>query len=326
MSGPLLEVHALSLAYRGERGRVTVLQDIGLTLEAGETLGVVGESGSGKSQLALALMGLLPAHAELAGRLRFEGQDLLALDARARRRLRGARMGLVFQDPMTSLNPHLKLGLQLAEVLEVHRGATRKDALAEAASMLDAVRVPEPRRRLGQYPHELSGGQRQRVMIAMMLLAKPALLIADEPTTALDVTVQAELLRLLAELRRDFGLSLLLISHDLGVIGALADRVLVLHAGQQMEQGPRERMLDAPAHPYTQALLACRPRLDSPLYLAAGQPLPGIAGVPQRPSQRGAGCSFAPRCPLAVPGCESPQPLREIAPDHRVACHRVVAA
>jgi oligopeptide/dipeptide ABC transporter ATP-binding protein len=267
-------------------------------------------------------MGLLPPNAEVQGAIRFEGRELLTLPARERRRLRGGRLGMVFQDPMTSLNPHLTIGLQMAEVLEQHRGARRTAALAEAQRLLDAVRIPEAQRRLAQYPHELSGGQRQRVMIAMMLLATPALLIADEPTTALDVTVQAEILQLLASLRREMGMSLLMISHDLGVIGDIADQVLVLYAGRAMEQGAAASVLSTPAHPYTQALLACRPRLDSPLYLAEGRPLPGIAGAPPRGGAAVRGCAFAPRCAAAQALCHTvPPPLATLSEGHTAACH-----
>ena len=318
----LLEVRDLALAYRTRQGLLPVLDGISFTLAPGATLGLVGESGSGKSQIALALMGLLPANAQVTGAIHFEGRELLALKARERRALRGARMGLIFQDPMTSLNPYLTIGLQLAEVLEQHRGATRATALAEAARMLDAVRIPEPVRRLRQYPHELSGGQRQRVMIAMMLLARPALLIADEPTTALDVTVQAEILKLLAALKREMGLSLLMISHDLGVIADIADAVLVLYAGRTMEQGVAATVLAAPAHPYTQALLACRPRLDSPLYAEQGLLLPTIPGAPPRVQARGEGCVFAPRCARVATQCRRQRPpLRTTAEGHGSACH-----
>lgn len=319
----LLEVRGLSLSYRRQQQSLPVLHDVGFELAAGETLGLVGESGSGKSQIALAIMGLLPANAEVQGGLKFEGRELTTLKPAERRALRGARMGLIFQDPMTSLNPHLSIGLQLAEVLETHRGASRAAALAESARLLDAVRILEPARRLKQYPHELSGGQRQRVMIAMMLLARPALLIADEPTTALDVTVQAEILKLLASLQREMGLALLMISHDLGVMADVADRLLVLYAGRVMEQGSAAQLLTAPRHPYTQALLACRPRLDSPLYLAEGLRLPSIAGLPARASGRGRGCVFAPRCARAMEQClqESPA-LRAHDADHSQACHR----
>jgi len=314
----LLEVRQLSLAYRTRQGLLPVLHDVSFSLAAGQTLGVVGESGSGKSQIALALMGLLPVNAEVQGSLVFEGQELLTLKPRARRALRGARMGLIFQDPMTSLNPHLTIGLQLAEVLEQHRGASRAAALAESQRMLDAVRIPQAAQRLRQYPHELSGGQRQRVMIAMMLLAKPVLLIADEPTTALDVTVQAEILALLAALKRDLGLSLLMISHDLGVMADIADTVLVLYAGRVLEQGSAAQVLSAPSHPYTQALLACRPRLDTPWDV----PLPSIAGTPARASVATAGCVFAPRCGRVQPLCHSaPPPLRDFGDGSVSACH-----
>lgn len=309
----LLEVEDFGLHYRSGQTLNTVLHSLSFTLAAGETLGIVGESGSGKSQTALALMGLLPRHVKLDGVMRFEGQNLLSMSASARRRLRGARMGMVFQDPMTSLNPHLSIGLQLAEVLEVHQGMSRATALQGARQMLDAVQIPEAASRLRQYPHELSGGQRQRVMIAMMLLAKPALLIADEPTTALDVTVQAGILTLLVSLKRDLGLALLLISHDLGVMADIADKLLVLYAGRVMEQGRADVLLRTPQHPYTQALLACRPRLDSPLYLAEGSVLPGIDGAPPQPGEPLQGCAFAPRCTAAQARCQREVPPRATA-------------
>jgi len=319
----LLEVRDLSVAYRTRQGLLPVLHQLSFSLSAGQTLGLVGESGSGKSQVALALMGLLPKNAEVQGSMQFEQRELLALQPAERRALRGARMGLIFQDPMTSLNPHLTIGLQLAEVLEQHRGATRRAALVEAGQMLDAVRIPEATRRLKAYPHELSGGQRQRVMIAMMLLARPALLIADEPTTALDVTVQAEILKLLAGLKREMSLALLMISHDLGVMTDIADTLLVLYAGRAMEQGPAGEVLASPLHPYTQALLACRPRLNAPLYLAEGGRLPSIAGAPPRAGQPGPGCPFAPRCGEAESACRSSLPPRRGDGHGRVTdCHR----
>ncbi len=315
---PLLDVQGLSLQYRTRQGLRPVLHDVAFSLAAGKTLGVVGESGSGKSQIALALMGLLPPTASVQGQLQFEGHALLDLPPAAWRRLRGARIGLIFQDPMTSLNPHLSIGLQLAEVLEVHRGASRAAALAEAQRMLDAVRIPEAAQRLAQYPHQLSGGQRQRVMIAMMLLAKPALLIADEPTTALDVTVQAEILRLLAALQREMGLALLMISHDLGVMADIADQLLVLYAGRVMEQGPAARVLGAARHPYTQALLACRPRMDTPFDL----PLTTIAGAPPRAGEVSPGCVFAPRCPEVHGSCRLRPPLPQRSDDGVLSsCH-----
>ncbi len=314
----LLQVQDLSVAYRQRQALVPVLDGVSFSLQAGETLGLVGESGSGKSQIALALMGLLSAQAVVTGAVQFEGRELLSLPAPERRRLRGARMGLIFQDPMTCLHPQLTIGLQLAEVLECHQGASRSAALAEAARGLDAVRLPEPQRRLKQYPHELSGGQRQRVMIAMMLLAKPALLIADEPTTALDVTVQAEILKLLASLQRDMGLGLLLISHDLGVMAERADTLMVLYAGRVAEQGRAATVLGRPSHPYTQALLRCRPTFDT----ALDAPLPTITGHPIRLAQLTQGCSFAARCAQAAEQCRQQAPLlRGTAADTLSACH-----
>ena len=307
----LLEVQGLTVDHPARR----VLDGVDLRLDAGGCLGLVGESGSGKSQLALALMDLLPETARVGGSLRFEGRELLGLERRQRAALRGARIGMVFQDPMTSLNPYLDVGLQLAEVLEHHRGMARAAALAEAQRMLEAVRIPGAARRLRQYPHELSGGTRQRVVIAMMLLLKPALLIADEPTTALDVTVQAQLLQLLAGLRRDFGLALLLISHDLGVIADVADDVLVLYASRAMEQGPTAAVLAAPRHPYTRALLDARPRLDSPL----DRPLPALPGTPGGSSV--AGCVLATRCPRASAVCHAQVPLAVAGEDRRWSCH-----
>lgn len=310
----LLEVEGLSIDY--PRGRV--VDGLSFTLEAGACLGLVGESGSGKSQSALALLGVLPAQAKVQGALRFQGRDLLTLEESARRRLRGSAIGMVFQDPMSSLNPYLRIGSQLTEMLVVHRGLGQDSAEAEALRMLEAVRIGDARRRLRQYPHEFSGGMRQRVMLAMMLLLKPALLIADEPTTALDVTVQAEVLRLLAALRREFGLALLMISHDLDVIAEIADQVLVLYGGRTMECGPVPQVLGQARHPYTRGLIACRPRLDGPL----GQPLVAIPGSVA--SARGArsGCVFAPRCELARPLCERQRPVwTSVDGGAALACH-----
>jgi oligopeptide transport system ATP-binding protein len=256
----LLLVDSLRLQFAGSAA--PAVDGVTFALDGGEALGVVGESGSGKSQTAYAILGLSPPGARLDGSIRFDGRELLGLDAAAYRRLRGDRIAMVPQDPMGSLNPHLTLGLQMAEVLEVHRGVDRRSALAESRRLLEAVRMPEAVRRLAQHPHELSGGQRQRVVIAMALLCRPQLLIADEPTTALDMTVQAQIVTLLAELRRELGLALLLISHDLALVGALCERALVLRRGQVVEAGASETLLRAPAHPYTRALLAARPQLD----------------------------------------------------------------
>ena len=309
----LLEVENLHLRYPGDEGAAArVLGGVSLRLAAGATLGIAGESGSGKSQLSLAVMGLLPEHAQLEGAIRFEGQNLLALTEAQRRRLRGARIGMVFQDPMSSLNPHLNIGVQMAEGLQVHRGASRASALAAAVRMLDAVQLPDARALLARYPHQLSGGQRQRVMIAMTLLLEPSLLIADEPTTALDVTVQASLLRLLAQLRRDLGVALMLISHDMEVLGSVCEDLLVMYAGQVMERGPTAALLKNPRHPYTQALLACRPSLH-------GDPearLPAIGGLPPDARALPPGCAFAPRCARAEALCAQPPPRNT-----HTACH-----
>ncbi|HEX4896239.1 MAG TPA: ABC transporter ATP-binding protein [Solimonas sp.] len=321
MPRPLLQLDQLSIAYPGGagQGEARVLDRLDLALAEGEALGLVGESGSGKTQVALAVMGLLPATARLSGRLRFGGEDLLALPAPSRRALRGRQIAMVFQDPMTSLNPHLRIGLQLAEVAEVHAGLDRAAALAESARWLDAVQVPEALRRLRQYPHELSGGLRQRVAIAMALIGRPRLLLADEPTTALDVSLQAQLVLLLDRLRRELGLALLLISHDLGLVAELCDRSQVLYAGRGLECGPTRALLQAPAHPYTRALLAARPSLG-----ASAGPLAAIPGRLPDARQALAGCVFAERCPEAFAPCHrEPPPLRG-DPLHSRACHRDV--
>jgi oligopeptide transport system ATP-binding protein len=318
MAEPLLEVRDLAVRIQGRAGEVQAVNGIGFTLEAGQTLGLVGESGSGKSQTALALLGLQAPGARLSGSIRFEGRELLGLPEREWNRLRGDRIGLVFQDPMTSLNPCLRVGTQLAEVLVRHRGLSQAQALAECARMLDAVRIAGAAARLRQYPHEFSGGMRQRVMIAMALLCRPALLVADEPTTALDVTVQAEILALLGELREAFGLALLLISHDLDVVAEVCERVLVLYAGRVVESGPTASLLATPRHPYSAGLLAARPRLD----LLPGRPLQVIPGQPPDPARLPAGCAFAPRCPTAAPDCGTRPELRPLdEPGRRCACH-----
>lgn len=258
----LLEVSGLRVHFPGRPQ--PAVDGLTFSLESGETLGLAGESGSGKSVTALALMGLLPARASVHGALRFKGQDLVTMPPASLRRLRGRELAMVFQDPMTALNPYLRVGTQMAEILRLHQGLGAAAADAECRRFLEAVQMPEAARRLRQYPHELSGGQCQRVMIAMALLCRPSLLIADEPTTALDVTVQAQVLRLLGELRREFQLAVLLISHDLGVIAECCERVLVLRSGRCVETGPADQVLQRPAEPYTQALVAARPRLEGP--------------------------------------------------------------
>tara|TARA_R110001599_G_scaffold329054_2_gene542856 strand:+ start:6660 stop:7625 length:966 start_codon:yes stop_codon:yes gene_type:complete len=313
----LLDVDHLSVRFRTRYGDVEAVNDLSFTLHAGETLGIVGESGSGKSQTAMAIMGLLADNARTRGRIVFDGQDLLTLPERKRRKIRGARIGMVFQDPMTSLNPYLRIGLQMAEVLETHRDLQRDAALAESQRMLEAVQLADAKQKLRAYPHELSGGQRQRVMVAMTLLTQPALLLADEPTTALDVTVQANLLALLADLRRDMGVAIVLITHDLGVVAQVCDRTLVLYGGQSMELGPTASVIGQPIHPYTQGLLAARPRWEgdrtAPLAALPGHP-PDLADLPQ-------GCPFAARCPEAQAHCVQRRSLLRNVGDRVVACH-----
>ncbi len=310
---PLLRVEHLRIAY----GAVPVVRGLGFELRAGETLGMVGESGSGKSQTALALLGLQSPAAHLSGSVCFDGGELLGRPERELNRVRGKRIGLVFQDPMSSLNPYLSIGMQMAEVLQWHRGLCHAAALAECARMLDAVRIADAPTRLRQYPHELSGGTRQRVLIAAALLCRPALLIADEPTTALDATVQAGILQLLRQLQREFGMALLLISHDLDVVAQVCTRLLVLYAGRAVEGGPTAQLLASPRHPYTAGLLASRLRLDAPTSL-----LRAIPGQPPNPAQLPPGCAFQPRCAAALAACATIDP--ELQPDgsaRACACH-----
>ena len=315
---PLLKVEDLRVEFSTAGGTAHAVGGLSFELAAGQTLGIVGESGSGKSQTALALLGLQARAVRVGGSVRFEGRELLGLDERALNQVRGNRIGLVFQDPMTSLNPYLSVGAQMAEVLVQHRGLSRAAALADSARMLDAVRIADAAARLRQYPHEFSGGMRQRVLIATALLCRPALLVADEPTTALDVTVQAEILELLQQLRQELGLALLFISHDLDVVAEVCERVLVMYAGRAVESGPAAQLLTAPRHPYTAGLLASRPRLDAP----AGEPLRPIPGHPPDPARLPAGCAFRPRCAVAVPACETLVPeLRPLDESRGCACH-----
>jgi len=317
MTDPILSLRGLSVSFPTDDGMKEVVRNISFDVAPGETVAIVGESGSGKSVTSLAIMGLLADNARTRGRIVFDGQDLLTLPERKRRKIRGARIGMVFQDPMTSLNPYLRIGLQMAEVLETHRDLQRDAALAESQRMLEAVQLADAKQTLRAYPHELSGGQRQRVMVAMTLLTQPALLLADEPTTALDVTVQANLLALLADLRRDMGVAIVLITHDLGVVAQVCDRTLVLYGGQSMELGPTASVIGQPIHPYTQGLLAARPRWEgdrtAPLAALPGHP-PDLADLPQ-------GCPFAARCPEAQAHCVQRRSLLRNVGDRVVACH-----
>jgi oligopeptide/dipeptide ABC transporter ATP-binding protein len=313
--GPLLEVQGLATTLTG--GRTAILDDISFSLEPGQVLGVVGESGSGKSMLALALMGLLPrAIRRTAGRILLEGEDLAALTPQAWRAKRGRDLAMIFQEPLTALNPVMPVGAQVVEVLTRRRGLRGGEARREAVRLFQRVEIPSAEARLASYPHEMSGGMRQRVVIAMALAARPKLLVADEPTTALDVTIQAQILDLLRDLQREEGLSMLLITHDLGVIAEAADRVLVLYAGRVAEIAPVRRLFDAPAHPYTRALLASIPKTSGP----RGR-LASIEGAVPGAAELGAGCRFAERCPLRRDVCSAgAPPAHRVADDHWASC------
>ncbi len=316
----LLEIRDLAVSFATNDGTVNAVNGVSFSLERGETLGIVGESGSGKSQLAFAVMGLLARNGTARGSVRLEGAEILNAPARVLNQVRANRIAMVFQDPMTALNPYMRVSDQMAEVLTHHRGLTKAAALAECVRMLEAVRIPDARGRIGLYPHEFSGGMRQRVMIAMALLCKPDLLIADEPTTALDVTVQAQIMRLLAELQRDFGMATILITHDLGVIAGFCRDVIVLYGGQVMEQSPVEPLFAQPSHPYTRGLLGAIPRLDQ-----EGGALRAIPGAPPNMTRAPKGCPFAPRCDMVKDVCfESLAPLASFAEGRMRACNRTL--
>jgi peptide/nickel transport system ATP-binding protein len=316
----LLEVEGLTVTLPGRDGaRLVAVRDVSFALERGRMLGIVGESGSGKTMTALALIGLLPEGAGVEGAIRLDGQDLARLPEPALCRLRGDRVAMIFQEPMTALNPLQTVGRQVAEPLVLHRGMGWDAARAEAARLLDHVRLPGARGRLGAFPHQLSGGQRQRVMIAMALACRPDLLIADEPTTALDVTVQAQILDLVVELVEETGMALILISHDLGVIAETVDDVLVMYGGAVVERAPVERLFARRAHPYAQGLFAARPQLD-----AAAAPLAAIPGSVPELADLPPGCRFAGRCKWTIDPCSAaPPPEIEIEPGHKAACIRI---
>jgi oligopeptide/dipeptide ABC transporter ATP-binding protein len=315
----LLDVRDLKTYFYTAAGVVRAVDGISYTVRPGETVALVGESGCGKSVSALSVMRLVPAPAGriVGGQILFQGRDLLALDEESMRRIRGREIAMIFQEPMTSLNPVLSIGRQLTEPLEIHLGLPPRQARQRAASLLGTVGIPDPERRLSQYPHQFSGGMRQRMMIAMALACDPALVLADEPTTALDVTIQAQILELMKALSRQRGIAVVLITHNLGVVARYADRVNVMYAGKLVEQGSARDVYRAPSHPYTIGLLRSVPRLDEPrkaaLHPIGGQP-PDLMHIPP-------GCAFAPRCQYAVARCHTEvPPLLPVAADHRSAC------
>ncbi len=317
-ASPLLQVEQLSVSFSTEEGRVRVVEEVSFSVPQGRTVGLVGESGCGKSVTAMTLLRLLPSppsHID-GGRILFDGKDLARLDEHDLRRMRGNRIGMIFQEPMTSLNPTLSIGFQIAEVLRLHRGQGGGSARQAAIDILRQVGVGAPERRVDQYPHQLSGGLRQRVMIAMALVCRPALLIADEPTTALDVTIQAQILDLLRRLQGELGMAILLITHDFGVVAEICNEVVVMYAGRIVEQAKVRQLFRTPRHPYTCGLLAALPKLGR-----RGQKIPSIPGMVPPPGARGQGCTFAERCPRALPRCrdETP-PLAAHQENHLVAC------
>jgi peptide/nickel transport system ATP-binding protein len=320
VAAPLLAIEDLRVIFHGDRGRRTVAVDgVNLTVARGQTLGIVGESGSGKSVTSLAVMGLLPkTSAEVSGRVTFDGVSLLNLPDRDLRDLRGDRMAMIFQEPMTSLNPSYTVGEQIMEVLRRHRGLTDAQARERAIALLKRAGIPSPAERIGDYPHKLSGGMRQRVMIAIALACDPELLIADEPTTALDVTIQAQILDLMRELKATSGAAIILITHDLGVVAEVCDEVAVMYAGQIVERAPADVLFEAPQHPYTVGLLASIPRLD-----LRTDRLAAIDGMVPDMSAPPVGCRFADRCPFVLDACRAaPPPVAELGGGHWSRCIR----
>ncbi|MAE46506.1 MAG: peptide ABC transporter ATP-binding protein [Planctomycetes bacterium] len=316
---PLLSVKDLAVRFETHDGIVRAVDGVSFEMEEGETLGLVGESGSGKSVTNLALLGLIPSPpGVMSGVVNFDGQEITKLPEPDLRKIRGNRIAMIFQDPMTSLNPLLTIGRQLTEVLELHKGMGYSQALRQSAAALGEVGLAEPEKRLAQYPHELSGGMRQRVMIAMGLLCEPRLLLADEPTTALDVTIQAQILELMAAVQKQHGTAIILVTHDLGVVAGSADRVAVMYAGRIVEEGPTQDIFNSPVHPYTKGLLSSVPRLDSDTSCE----LSSIPGSPPDLAEMPPGCAFAPRCKKVQKECLLTQPdlVSSGSPQRRHAC------
>ncbi|MET8707021.1 ABC transporter ATP-binding protein [Streptomyces californicus] len=315
----LLEVRDLHVEFHTREGVAKAVNGVNYSVAEGETLAVLGESGSGKSVTAQAIMGILdmPPGKIAGGEILFKDQDLLKLKPEERRRIRGQEMAMIFQDALSSLNPVLTVGQQLGEMFVVHRGLSRKDAKAKSVELMDRVRIPAAKERVNQYPHQFSGGMRQRIMIAMAMALEPSLIIADEPTTALDVTVQAQVMDLLAELQREYNMGLILITHDLGVVADVADKIAVMYAGRIVETAPVHEIYKAPAHPYTKGLLRSIPRLDQ-----KGRELYAIKGLPPNLTRIPPGCAFNPRCPIARDVCRTDvPPLYEVDAGRRSACH-----
>jgi len=320
MSAPLLEVSKLAVRFDTDEGSVHAVNDVSFTLEQGEALGIVGESGSGKSVTALSIMGLVPTppgHIE-AGSIRFRERELLGAPERELRGIRGREIAMIYQDPMTSLNPALPVGRQLSEIVRHHLGLDRREALERASELLALVGIPNAGGRLGDHPHQFSGGQRQRILIAMALSCDPAVLIADEPTTALDVTVQAQIVELVKELRDRLGMAIVWITHDLGVVAGLVDKIAVMYSGYVVEQAPVRELFAQPGHPYTVGLLR-----SLPTFGGERRRLTPIPGSPPDLSRRVDACPFAPRCDWVIDRCREEFPdLADVAPDHGAACHR----